>query len=343
VARRTGNSEYRPRMILNADGTVSVNASQFVNGSESALGKPVVVNGLSVTPGSFIWFRAQVTGANPTTIRVKVWADGQQEPSSWHFTTTSSQTALQGVGGAGLRTYLESSVSNAPVTITFDDYSVTSTASSTSVATDAFARTRSSSWGGADMGGLWRLIGSASSFNVANGVGTIDLPAPGASRGAMLDEVNQMSVDIRFRVAVSKVPAGNNLIVYAVARRNTNNEYRPRIMFQPDGSIRVGSSVLVGGSETMLGTPVILSGFKPAAGSFVWVHAQVTGASPTTIRVKAWADGQSEPAAWQYSATSSHAAVQVAGNVGLRAYLSAKVGNAPIRVTFDDYSVSTAQ
>jgi hypothetical protein len=65
----------------------------------------------------------------------------------------------------------------------------------------------------------------------------------------------------------------------------------------------------------------------------------VTGASPTTIRVKAWADGQPEPSSWQFAATNSTAAVQGAGSVGLRVYMSST--NAPVTFGFDDFSVTT--
>ena len=126
VARRNGNNEYRPRMIFNANGTISVNASVVVNGSETALGAPLVVPGLTQAADSFVWLRAQVTGASPTTIRVKAWADGQAEPAAWQFTVTDSQAAVQGAGSVGLRVYLGAKVTTAPVVVSFDDYSVRS-------------------------------------------------------------------------------------------------------------------------------------------------------------------------------------------------------------------------
>jgi hypothetical protein len=65
------------------------------------------------------------------------------------------------------------------------------------------------------------------------------------------------------------------------------------------------------------------------------------GAGPTTIRIKAWADGQTEPANWQYTATNSAANLQVAGNPGFRIYISGGTNNAPITFGFDDYLVKT--
>jgi hypothetical protein len=112
--------------VFNSNGSVAVNASVLNNGSESSLGAPVVVPGLTQAPDSWVWFRAQVTGTSPTTIRVKAWADGQAEPADWNFTATNSQATLQGAGSVGLRLWLGGSVSNAPVVFSFDDYAITS-------------------------------------------------------------------------------------------------------------------------------------------------------------------------------------------------------------------------
>ena len=52
--------------------------------------------------------------------------------------------------------------------------------------------------------------------------------------------------------------------------------------------------------------------------------------------MRAWADGTTEPTTWQYTATNSAAALQVAGAVGLRSCLGSGATNAPITVTVDD-------
>ena len=95
---------------------VSVGASVINNNVESSLGAAVVVPGLVQNPGSFIRFRADVSGASPTTIRVRAWADGKPEPAGWQFTASDSSAAVQSAGSLGLRLYLAGGVSNAPVT-----------------------------------------------------------------------------------------------------------------------------------------------------------------------------------------------------------------------------------
>jgi hypothetical protein len=205
-------------------------------------------------------------------------------------------------------------------------------------AADAFGRSQTTGWGNADLGGAYSLQGDAANYAVGNGAATMAFASSNSTRSALLNTVSQRDVDITFRVSVDKPAAGANYFIYAVARRNTNNEYRPRVIFNADGSVSVGASVLVGGSETRLGSPVV-TGLTQAAGQFIWVRAQVTGANPTTIQVKAWADGQAEPAAWQFSVTDAQAAVQGAGAVGLRIYVPGAVSTAPVMFSFDDYSV----
>jgi hypothetical protein len=203
---------------------------------------------------------------------------------------------------------------------------------------DFYGRTTSGTWANADKGGPYSLAGSSSSFNVNGGSGAITVNTAGTGRGALLNQVNAQNVDIKFKVRASKVAAGGKYYIYAVARHNGNNEYRPRMIWNADGSVSVHASVLVNGVETSLGTPVKVAGLAQCDCKFIWFRAQVVGSSPTTIRVKAWADGSSEPG-WQFTTTNSSAACQTSGSVGLRVYLAASVTNAPVTFRFDNYTV----
>jgi hypothetical protein len=103
---------------------VQVHAGVVINNSESSIAPAVTVPGLTFSPNSFIWLRTEVTGTSPTTIRIKAWADGQPEPGTWHYTVTNSTAAVQTAGNVGLRTYVSSGLTNAPVAFGFDDYHV---------------------------------------------------------------------------------------------------------------------------------------------------------------------------------------------------------------------------
>ena len=589
VTRSNGTSTYRPKIIVYGDGSVWVHAGVMVNGSESSMGNSVLVSGLTDAANKFIWLRAQVTGVNPTTVRVKAWADGTTEPANWQFTATNSAPALQVPGGVGLHAY--ASTTNTPLTFSFDDfsavipggtptppvasftsaqrsgtmivdftdtstgsptawswnfgdgttstqrnptktyaaagdYSVTLTASNTggpnsitttvtvvpvppppppaanftfsqqsgtltvaftdtstgsptawswdfgdstssiqqsptktyaaaadytvtltatnaggsnsitktvsvaaipppppptanftssqrlntftvdftdtstgsptvwswdfgdgtsstqespsktyavagdysvtltvtnaggpnsitktvsvapipatiTVVADAFGRTTNNGWGSADTGGAYSLLGPASNFGVGGGVGTMVVPSASTTRSAMLPATSAADNDITFRVRVSKLPAGGSYFVYAASRVNGKNEYRPRILINPGGTVSAHASVVVNGSESPIGSAVVVPGLTPTVNGWIRFRAQVTGANPTTIRVKAWPDGSAEPTAWNYTATNTAAALQASGSLGLRVYLNTSVTNAPVTFGFDDYSVTT--
>ncbi len=345
AVRRNGNNEYRPRLRFNANGSISVGASVLLNNSESSLGNFVVVPGLSQTANSFFWLRGEVTGSSPTTIRVKAWADGQPEPAGWQFTATNSAAAVQGAGSVGLRTYLTGGVSNAPVQISFDDYTIGGSAPPPPppvpiYAEDGFGRTVNDGWGTADVGGVYTLQGNNPAFDVAGGTGMILLQNAGANRSALLNSVSELDVDVTFRVAIDKVATGNSFFVYAVTRRNGNDAYRPKIILRSNGSVSVHAGVLISNSESSVAPAVVVPGLTQSPGGYIWVRAQVTGSSPTTIRIKAWAAGQPEPASWHFTATDSAAAVQVAGGVGLRMYVGSTINNAPVLFSFDDFRVT---
>ncbi len=342
VARRNGKTEYRARLIFNSNGSVAVNASKVVNGTESTLANAVTVSGLNQSAGGFIWVRAQMTGTNPTTINVKAWADGQAEPTGWQFSATDSTAALQSAGSLGLRVWLAKKVTNAPVAFSFDDYSATPAAPppAGALAADTFSRSLSSGWGSADTGGAYTVQGSAANYSVGNGVGTMHVASAGGTAFALLNNTSAQDVELLFRVAADKVAQGGNYIVYAVARRNGKTEYRARLIFNSNGSVAVNASKVVNGTESTLANAVTVSGLNQSAGGFIWVRAQMTGTNPTTINVKAWADGQAEPTGWQFSATNSTAALQSAGSLGLRVWLAKKVTNAPVAFSFDDYSAT---
>jgi hypothetical protein len=111
---------------LAVNGNVYIQATSVVNNTETAIGSEVLVAGLTYSPGSFIWLRAQFSGTNPTTIRIRAWADGSPEPATWQYTATNSVAALQAAGAVGVRGYISGATSNAPILLTFDDFRATS-------------------------------------------------------------------------------------------------------------------------------------------------------------------------------------------------------------------------
>jgi len=67
------------------------------------------------------------------------------------------------------------------------------------------------------------------------------------------------------------------------------------------------------------------------------VRLQVFGTGTTTIRSKIWAQGATEPVAWQLTTTDTTAALQAAGHTGMTTYAGSGFSSLPFNVFFDDY------
>jgi PKD repeat protein len=212
----------------------------------------------------------------------------------------------------------------------------------TTVAADAFDREVTGGWGSADLGGTWLRSGPAADFVVTGGVGTLILPTPGSTRAQYLTSVSVSDVDFLFSVASNKAAAGSPQYVYGVARRvSAGTEYAAKVRFAPDGRAYLNVSRFVGGTETVLSNAVQVPGVIHSAGAAVWVRMQLSGVSPTSVQVKAWADGSSEPSSWLVSITDSTSSLQAPGGMGLRAYLGGQTSNAPVQLGFDDFAVKS--
>ena len=123
VARQVSSSEfYQARVRLLPGGSVAL---QITQGSSSILLANTTVAGLSYTPGDQLQIRFQLEGTSPTTLKAKVWRVGTTEPAAWQLTTTDTTASLQTAGVIGLESYISASATNAPVTITYDNLTVT--------------------------------------------------------------------------------------------------------------------------------------------------------------------------------------------------------------------------
>ncbi|HSW89882.1 MAG TPA: carboxypeptidase-like regulatory domain-containing protein [Patescibacteria group bacterium] len=355
IARQVStNTAYRGKIRLTPSGTVTVQAEKLIAGVETFLGAQTTVTGLSYSAGSYLRVHSTVTGTNPTTISISVWADGNSEPGSFTYTTTDSDSNLQTSGNYGLRVNLPSATSNAPVLFSFDDYIVTSTdptptpsptaspQTGFTLLTDTFTRTVSNGWGTSDNGKDYVIVsGSASDFSVSGTEGKINSPTSALTRAIVLNSTSQQDVDIKFQAKIDKVPTGTAAEIFWIARRvDPSNYYRGKIRFTGSTSITVQAAKVVGGTETLLGAQTT-TGVNLAADTYVWVRAQITGTNPTTINIKVWAAGDTEPIAYQYTTTDSESALQASGSIGFRTNIPSAVSNAPLLVTFDNVNATT--
>jgi PKD repeat protein len=249
-------------------------------------------------------------------------ADGTIASYAWAFgdgATGTGVTASHTYAAAG--TY--------PVSLTVTDnggatgavgHSVTVTAPPADVlAADAFARSVTGGWGSADTGGPWSLIGTTSNFSVVNGAGLMAVAKAGSGSAAFLAGVSSTNTDVVVTAWSDKVANGVGEFASVLGRRTaTGDDYRAKIKVAPDGVVTAYLSRV------------------SAAGDHLRIRVQVTGTSPTTVRMRVWRLGATEPTAWQLTTTDATAALQAPGAVGLVTYLSGSTTNVPVVFGFDD-------
>ncbi|MBA2556134.1 MAG: hypothetical protein H0V12_02120 [Chloroflexi bacterium] len=207
------------------------------------------------------------------------------------------------------------------------------------MARDRFSRSVSSGWGTADLGGSYTHTGTRTAFGVNGSRGTISLSA-GNARDALLTGVSARDVDMTVTVRADKPATGWGQVTSLTARRvSSDTQYRGFLRVGPTGGVSVGAE-RTAGTATRLGQDAVVPGLTASAGTVLRLRVQTVGANPTTVRVKAWAGGTAEPASWTFTATDSTPALQTAGMVGVRTYLSGSATNAPVRFSLDDLVVT---
>ncbi len=121
IGRRVAaTTDYRAKVQLAANGTVSLWLARTVSGTETLIPGGGVVSGLTVAAGDRFEVRVQAVGSSPTTLRAKIWKSGTAEPPSWTRTGSDSTAGLQVAGGVGMYYYLSGSTTNSPVVFSTD-------------------------------------------------------------------------------------------------------------------------------------------------------------------------------------------------------------------------------
>lgn len=349
LARRIdAGTMYRGKIRLTTTGSITIQATKVVDGVETSLGTQTST-GYSLTSNTDYMTRMQVTGTNPTTINMKLWLATDSEPADWQYTVTDSQTELQQVGGIGFRTNVPSGVTNAPLTISFDNINATTmdgqinTISAPAqtgevVVDDTYTRTTSNSWGSADTGGSYTIYsGSPSHFATNGSIGTID-----SSVTTVLPNTVQHDIDGLYKTKIDKIPIGGTVEIIFLARSvSPSLMYRNKLRINASAGASLVTARVVDGTETNLSSSAS-TGITYTPNTYLWVRTQVVGSNPTTIYMKAWTDGSSEPSTWQYITYDyNESALQDAGAVGFRTNVPAGVSNGPILFSFDSLHVTT--
>ncbi|WP_374311544.1 PKD domain-containing protein [Microbacterium sp.] len=210
-------------------------------------------------------------------------------------------------------------------------------AAQTIVVNDDFTRTVGSGWGTANVGGAWT---SLTSMSVAGGVGRISLVA-GQTRAPALAATAADDLSASLVFSADKVANGGGLHFSYVVHKSAAGEYRLKVRTLATGAVQASLTKVVGTTETTFATQT-LTGYTYTAGAKLRVRLETEGAgASTTLRGKVWADGTTEPAGWTVTGSDSVASLQGAGQVGVVAYATGTVTNAPVVVSVDDIRVTS--
>ncbi|MFE4467796.1 PKD domain-containing protein [Leifsonia sp. NPDC056824] len=260
--------------------------------------------------------------------------DGTIASYAWNF-GDGTGTAT---GATANYTYATSGTYTVTLTVT-DNQGATATATksvtvTTALAQDAFERSTTNGWGNADTGGAWTLMGGATSFSTASGFGQQTVAA-GTTKTATLPSVTSTRSDLTVTLSGDSAVSGGGLYYSGIGRMVGSTDYEARVWVKAGGAVQLQ---LLQGSTTL--SAVNVTGLAIAtATDQLKLRVQVFGTSPTTIRAKVWLGTGTEPTAWTLSTTDSTAALQVAGTVGLRSYLSASATTTPVVTRWDNFAV----
>jgi PKD repeat protein len=266
--------------------------------------------------------------------------DGTIASYAWNFGDSGT-----GTGASPNHTYAAAGTYQVNLTVT-DNQGATGTVShpvtvsasppATAYATDSFERTLATGFGTADTGGAWTTSNSSSYFSVGGGVGQIHMTT-GRGPSIYLNSVSSTNTEVSVSVGVDKVSTGGGVTASVVGRGNSSGDYRAQLKFLANGTVTVAlQKAASNGAVTTLGTESVITGLTYAVGDSLTIRLQVVGVSPTTLNLKVWKTGTSEPAAWTKTTTDATDGLQAAGRIGLFSYLSASATNPPTATLWDN-------
>jgi PKD repeat protein len=208
------------------------------------------------------------------------------------------------------------------------------------VARDAFERTVVGGLGAAEVGGNWTTLSTASDYSVSGGAAALRIPTAGRTRAAELKAVSVENVDVVAKVSVDKPVTGGGLYLSLTARGSNTDGHRGKIRIQSSGVVTASVQTMVAGVEKDLRS-VNVAGLTFTQADSLLMRVQVTGINATTIRMRVWKQGTTEPGSWLLTQTDSTAGIQKAGGIAFSAYLSGTANNAPVVVRLDDLVAQT--
>jgi trimeric autotransporter adhesin len=165
---------------------------------------------------------------------------------------------------------------------------------------------------------------------VSGGAGVVVTPGGSAQRLLHLPSTSIRDVDVRVDETFPAKPASGALFGYVIVRRQSGGAYsRIGLAVDSAGALFVRAQNAAG-AGLFADKPTGLT-FTPGQAYRVRVQAQ--GASPTTLRVRVWPVGATEPGTWLVTASDASSGPQAAGSIGVR---TVNTGSAAGTVRFDN-------
>lgn len=235
------------------------------------------------------------------------------------------------------------------LTVTDDDGDTGSTSrlvsvtasSATPIVADDFSRTVAAGLGIADVGGPWIVTGASTDAFVASGTGNLVMRRPGGGLLATVQGATTSAADVTVVLTTDKPATGSGIYLNVVGRRITGaGDYRGQLRLVSGGA--VSATVVRKNGLNVVSTVIAsksVSGLTYSPGDLLRIRFQVTGTAPTTLRLKVWREGATEPSDWFLSGSDSTAALQASGYVGLEPVLSGSATNAPVTASVDGLRV----
>ena len=192
---------------------------------------------------------------------------------------------------------------------------------------DGFDRSVLSGWGSAALGGEYAATAPLTGLSVRGGSASAVM-GERSGRSVWLRAVSARDVSVRADVVFPTAPAGFGQLASVTMRKvGREQEYRVRVRFAGDRSLRLSVSKIVGGRPDLQLAPETVVARSLPPGAPIALAAGVSGDTTPTLVASAWVAGSARPTAWQLRYVDGADPVRSAGAVGVWFYVgSGQVG-----------------
>lgn len=159
----------------------------------------------------------------------------------------------------------------------------------TVLASDTFSRANQSGWGTSSGGQVWSSARGAGTYSIVSNEG-VNSANGGTFSVARIGSGTATSTEVLVRLK----PADTTSDIGCIARYTDNNDFYYGVLVS--GTVAIGKDVA--GSFTTLTS----TSFSYSTANFYWLRFNLSG---STLKLKVWQDGTSEPGSWTVTTTDS--------------------------------------